>query len=44
MSVNREATDATIFVAVALWLVSVYEVSAVVFYKFEKLVYDLRKR
>ena len=44
MSVSRDATDATIFVAVALWLASVYAVSAVVFYRFEKPVSDLRER
>jgi peptidoglycan/LPS O-acetylase OafA/YrhL len=44
MSVKREAGDATIVIAVAIWLALVYAVSAAVFYRFEKPVSDLRER
>lgn len=44
LSVSRGSSDATVFAAVAIWLVLVYAVSAVVFYRFEKPVSDLRER
>ena len=44
LSVSREAGDATIGLAVVIWLAMVYAVSAAVFYKFEKPVSDLRER
>jgi peptidoglycan/LPS O-acetylase OafA/YrhL len=44
LSVSREATDATILLAVAVWLAMVYAVSAAVFHRFEKPVSDLRER
>ncbi len=44
LSVSRDAADATVFAAVALWLLSVYALSAGVFYRFEKPVSDLRER
>lgn len=44
MSVSSEAGDATILLAVVIWLAMVYAVSAAVFHKFEKPVSDLRER
>lgn len=44
MSLGREASDATVLMAVVVWLAMVYGVSAAVFYRFEKPVSDLRER
>jgi peptidoglycan/LPS O-acetylase OafA/YrhL len=44
LSVNREAGDATIVMAVVIWLALVYALSAAVFHSFEKPVSDLRER
>lgn len=43
-SVNSEATALTTALAVAMWLLAVYFVSALVFHSFEKPVSDLRER
>ena len=43
-SVGRDTGDALLFAAVAVWLAMVYALSAVVYYRFEKPVSDLRDR
>ena len=43
-AVGAQTSDATVLLAVVLWLLSVYMVSATVFYRFEKPVSDLRER
>jgi peptidoglycan/LPS O-acetylase OafA/YrhL len=42
--VGSETGEATMFLAVAVWLLAVYAVSAAVFSRFEKPVSDLRER
>jgi peptidoglycan/LPS O-acetylase OafA/YrhL len=43
-SVGTESAGATVFLAILVWLLAVYFVSALVFHTFEKPVSDLRER